>query len=137
MNISRLWISRGAAKADSSLSFASAEKTGSSTGVGSVISSTGSATSENGTLYYLVSTNFFEPLIAIIAGESQSVTADGIQSVSFTGLTQNTSYYTHYVYKDINDNYSNIVVSNSFTTDAVGGGGFILAWANFNRSGVI
>ena len=72
----------------------------------------------NGTLYYYASTNSSETAAVIKAsGNSQVVNSTGVQNVSFTGLTQATTYYAHYVQDDAASNESNVVSSASFTTE--------------------
>ncbi len=89
-------------------------QTGSTTATGTV-----STNEANGTLYRLASTNATE-LVATVkaAALTQSVTATGTQSVSFTGLTPSTTYYAHYVHTDAAGNDSTRVSSASFTTAA-------------------
>lgn len=71
---------------------------------------------DNGTLYYLVSTNATENLATVKAGLSQAVSATGSQSVSVSGLTAATSYYLHYAHTDSAANDSAVVSSAQFTT---------------------
>ena len=71
----------------------------------------------NGTLYYYASQNSSETAATIKAsGSSQAVSATGVQNVTVTGLTQETTYYIHYVHDDSSSNESNVVSSSSFTT---------------------
>lgn len=73
----------------------------------------------NGTLYYYASQNASETASTIKAsGSSQAVVSSGVQNVSYTGLTESTTYYAHYVQDDSSSNESNVVVSASFTTPA-------------------
>ena len=89
--------------------------TGATTASGSVTTDTAS-----GTLYAVVTTSATPPAAADIKtgvgaaySTSQTVTATGIQNVAATGLTGATTYYWHFVH-----NNSNVITSNSFTTDA-------------------
>jgi hypothetical protein len=88
--------------------------TGASTASGTVVTD-----EANGTLYRLASTNATESAATVIAAAlTQTVTATGSQSVSFTGLTPSTAYYAHYVHRDAAGNNSGRVSSSSFTTTA-------------------
>jgi len=99
------------------LSLPTGTSTGSTTGSGTVSTDEG-----NGTLYYYASTNSTETAATIKAsGDSQAVSASGVQNVTFTGLTPSTAYYAHYVHDDAATNESNVVSSTSFTTDAASG----------------
>ena len=83
------------------------------------ISATGTVSTDegNGLLYYYASTSSSETAVTIKAsGSSQAVSASGAQAVTFTGLTQSTTYYAHYVQEDSATNQSNVVSSASFTT---------------------
>lgn len=94
------------------LSLPTGASTGSTTADGTVTTDTG-----EGTLYSLVSENATETDATIIAsGDSQAVNATGIQNVSATGLSPNTSYYYHYV-QVVDTVNSNVVSSAQFTTD--------------------
>ena len=89
--------------------------TGSTTASGTVVTTNDA----NGTLYYWATTNASETAADIKAnGDSQAVTAQGVQAVSITGLTASTTYYIHYVHDDAAANESNVVSSGAFTTDA-------------------
>lgn len=92
------------------LSLASALATGATTATGQV------STDETGTLYFYASENASETAGTIKAESSQAVTATGLQNVSFTGLTENTTYYAHFVQDDASSNESNVLTSASFTT---------------------
>jgi len=99
------------------LSLPTGTTTGSTTASGTVSTDEG-----NGTLYYYASTNSTETAATIKAsGDSQAVSASGVQNVTFTGLTESTTYYAHYVQDDTATNESNTQHSASFTTDAAGG----------------
>jgi hypothetical protein len=77
----------------------------------------------NGTLYTLFSTNATETASTIrSSGQSQAVTATGVQTVNKTGLTASTTYYAHHVHDDAvgTPNVSNVVHSASFATPAAG-----------------
>ncbi len=92
--------------------------TGSSTANGSV-----STNEANGTLYRYASTNATETVATVKAsGQTSSVSAIGVQTVSFTGLLPSTTYYAHYVHRDAAGNDSSRVSSASFATSAGGGG---------------
>jgi hypothetical protein len=73
----------------------------------------------NGTLYRLISANASATVAAVKAGQSQPVTATGVQTVSLTGLTAETSYYVHFVQTDAAGNDSTVLTSSQFTTLAV------------------
>lgn len=90
-----------------------ATATGQTTASGSVTTDEG-----NGTLYYLASANSTESAATVKGGGSQAVTGTGVQNVSFTSLTAETSYYPHYVHVDAADNESNVASGSQFTTDA-------------------
>jgi hypothetical protein len=94
--------------------------TGTSTGT---TTATGAVTTDegNGTLYYLASANATETAGAVIAsGQSQAVSATGVQNVSLTGLTPASVYYLHYVHRDAANNASARVSSSSFSTSTTG-----------------
>jgi hypothetical protein len=97
------------------LTSATGTKTGDTTASGSVSTDTAS-----GTLYAVVTTSATPPSSADIktgAGAvyatNKTVTATGAQAFHATGLTASTTYYWHFIHND-----SNIITSNSFTTDA-------------------
>lgn len=91
-----------------------ASATGQATASGSVTTDEG-----NGTLFYLTTANASEAASNIISlGDSQAVSATGVQSVTITGLTADTAYYTHYVHQDAAGNNSTVSVSAQFTTEA-------------------
>lgn len=97
------------------LSLPTGTETGAQTADGTVTTD-----ESNGTLYFYVSTNSSETAGTIKAsGDNQSVTAIGVQNVSFINLTPSTVYYAHYVHDDASTNESNVVSSASFTTDAI------------------
>lgn len=98
------------------LSSASATTTGSTTASGSVTTDEG-----NGTLYYLGSSNSSELAAVIKAGQSKSVSATGIQSVTLSGLTPETSYYLHFLHRDASGNDSDPLSTSQFTTEASSG----------------
>ena len=95
------------------LTLATGVSTGETTATGTVTTD-----ENNGTLYYLISTNISETSVAIKAGSSQVVSATGIQNVSFTSLTQGTFYYIHYLHTDTDTNDSNVARSAVFATDS-------------------
>jgi hypothetical protein len=113
-------------------------KTGAKTGSGTVSTNTGS-----GTLYYYASTNSTESVATIKAsGASQAVSGTGSQSVSFTGLTSNTTYYAHYAHNAAGQDstaanstpgfltdplFSNVVNSGSILTDSPAATGVTLS----------
>lgn len=101
-------------------------QTGSTTASGTVSTDEG-----NGTLDAVVTTSATTPSAAQIqAGQdhtgaaaaatdlNNTVSATGVQNVSFTGLTAATTYYVHYVHEDAAANVSTAVTSASFTTAA-------------------
>lgn len=104
--------------------------TGSSTGSGSVSTDEG-----NGTLYWVVTTSATSPSAAQVkAGNdhtgsaavdsgNQAVSGTGVQNVSggFTGLTESTTYYAHYMHEDAATNQSSVSSADGFTTDAASG----------------
>ena len=90
--------------------------TGTSTGA-TTASGTVTTDEANGTLYRMASTNATETAAVVVAAAlSQTVTATGVQNVTFTGLTASTTYYAHYVHDDAATNRSARVSSASFTT---------------------
>lgn len=94
------------------LSSPTGTETGSATADGSVSTDEG-----NGTLYYYASTNSTETAATIKAnGDSQAVSVSGVQNVSFSGLTESTAYYAHYVQDDASSNESTVASSTQFTT---------------------
>lgn len=79
----------------------------------------------NGTLYAVATTSVTPPGETDIRdgtgaayATSQAVSATGVQNVSATGLTAETTYYWHFLHDDAAGNASNIATSASFTTDA-------------------
>ena len=96
------------------LSLPTASETGATTAAG-----TATTDEAKGILHYLATENATETAATIKAGSSQSVIGTGVQNVSFTGLTAETTYYAHYVQDDPSSNESNVVNSTSFTTEAV------------------
>lgn len=96
------------------LSSPTGTQTGSTTASGSV-----STNEANGTLYRLASVNATESAATIQAASLiQSVTATGVQNVTFTGLQAGTQYYAHYVHVDAAGNVSAVAKSAAFTTAA-------------------
>lgn len=96
------------------LSSAAGTATGTTTATATVSTTIGS-----GTLYYMVSANTTETASTIKAsGASQAVSASGTQSVSFTGLTAATQYYTHFV-QVANAQDSNVANGSGFMTASV------------------
>ena len=82
---------------------------------------TGTVTTDeaNGTLFYLVSESAVVSQSNVISlGESQAVSATGVQNVSVSALTASTDYYMHYVHRDAAGNNSTVSVSAQFTTEA-------------------
>ena len=109
-------------------------QTGATTATGTVSTDEG-----NGTLDAVVTTSATTPSVAQIqAGQDHTgsaaaatdldntVSATGVQNVSFTGLTASTTYYIHYVHQDAAGNDSNTVTSASFTTTTSATEGFTL-----------
>lgn len=99
------------------LSSPTGTKIDSTTASGSVTTNEGA-----GTLYRLASTNATETAATIKAANlTTAVTATGAISVSFTGLSPNTTYYAHYVQDDAASPANTSIVANStsFTTDAL------------------
>lgn len=98
---------------------------GSDAGTGSV-----DTDGDDGTLYFFVSTSATPPATSAIfkAGTgaadsgSQAVSGTGTQSISggFTGLSEDTTYYAHYMHEDANGNQSNVSTADGFTTAASG-----------------
>ena len=123
MRLSRIYLHSGSDVTDPLLTLPTGTKTGSSTADGTVVSKTTTAQTGAGTLYYLASTSATATRSDVIAGDSQAVTSDGQQSVSWTGLSASTEYYPHYLFLDKQGRYSNVATGTSFTTDSGGGGG--------------
>jgi len=67
--------------------------TGPFSGTGTVTTNTA-----NGTLYYITTTSPTALLAAVKAGNSQPVTASGLQNITITGLAASTGYYNHFVH---------------------------------------
>lgn len=122
--VSRIRLNRGGEAVAPVLSEPTGTETGSTTASGTVYLKTTSAYKEGGTLYYYTTTSTFQTRDDIIAsGDTQTVTADGSQSVTITGLSASQAYYIHYAYTDFVETKSSVVVSATFTTEADGGGG--------------
>jgi hypothetical protein len=108
------------------LSSAEGTQTGATTANLTVNTDTGA-----GTLYWVATTSATAPSAAqIIAGQnhlgaaavngSRSVTASGPQAFGITGLTGSTTYWAHFLHRDVALNNSNVTtVSASFTTTSV------------------
>jgi len=93
--------------------------TGVTTGDGTVTTNVGV-----GTLYFFVSITATPPSsVDIVDGTgatnfgNQTVAATGVQNVSATGLSGNTTYYIHYMHRD-GASDSNISTADGFTTSA-------------------
>ena len=100
--------------------------TTSTTATGSV-----STNEANGTLHRYVSTNASESAATVKAASlTTTVTATGVQNVSFTGLTANTTYYAHYVHRDAAGNDSAVSSSASFLTPALATATFTIPLVN-------
>lgn len=109
-------ISRGGDTTAPTLTSPTGTQTGANTANGSV-----STNEANGTLYRFASLSATETGAAVKAANiTSTVTATGVQNVSFTGLTQNTAYFAHYLHRDAAGNDSAVVTSASFTTAAGG-----------------
>lgn len=93
------------------LTNATATQTGQTTASGSVTTN-----EAGGTLYRMVSVNASESAATVKAGSSSTVTAAGVQSVAFTGLTAGTTYYPHYLHRDGAGNDSAVANGPAFTT---------------------
>lgn len=94
---------------------ATATATGPTTATASVTTDDG-----NGTLYFLASTNVTESAATVKAALSQSVTADGEQSIGLSALDPETTYYVHFV--QINGaslESASVVTTNAITTPAI------------------
>lgn len=77
------------------------------------------STNEAGTLWHLLTaTSAPASVAAIKAGTSQAMGSTGVQNVSGSGLSADTTRFIQYYAEDASGNGSNIVVSSSFTTDA-------------------
>jgi hypothetical protein len=88
-------------------------QTGQTTATATVVTDEG-----NGTLYYIVTQNATETAATVKAGASKAVTATGTQSVSFSGLTAGTTYYSHFLHRDAAGNDSTVANGPGFTTAA-------------------
>lgn len=93
------------------LTNATATQTGQTTASGAVTTN-----EAGGTLYRMVSVNASESAATVKAGASSTVTAAGVQSVAFTGLTAGTTYYPHYLHRDGAGNDSAVANGPAFTT---------------------
>ena len=118
MRVSRFWLNNGSDVTNPILTLPTGIETGGTTADGTVVVTLTSAQSAVGTLYYIASTFAVLSNADIIAGSSQATTAEGSQAISFTDLFGSTVYYAHYLYLDSQGQYSNQVVSSSFTTEA-------------------
>lgn len=97
------------------LSLATATATGSSSLAGTVTTNEG-----NGTLYYLASINSSETALTVKSSTlTQTVSASGLLTVAISGLEPSTSYYIHYLHRDVANNDSAVLSSSSVTTDGV------------------
>lgn len=74
----------------------------------------------NGTAYWITTANVTELLATVEAGNSQPITASGVQFVTSSGLTPETNYYNHFFQRDLAGNPSNVISSELFTTPAAG-----------------
>lgn len=95
---------------------------------GSALGATGASGSvstneANGTLYWVTTINASELAATVKAGSSQAVTATGVQNVTSSGLTPETTYRNHFVHRDAAGNDSTVSSSAEFTTGAIGTGG--------------
>lgn len=97
---------------------------------------TGTVTTDTagGTLYWTVTQSATPPAASVIKqGQSQSVPAAGLRSVSGAGLSSETTYYVHYLHAR-NGLDSAIVTSASFTTEAAGAGSGTVTISVLGRS---
>jgi hypothetical protein len=104
-------IASGTVAALPQLSAVSAQTTGPNSCTAEVSTDTGA-----GTLYWDI-TEAPTPPAGITTAQSQPVTAAGIQTVTATGLSANTTYYVHFVQSDGAGHESPPVSSQAFTTD--------------------
>lgn len=91
--------------------------TGTNTGPFSGLGSVTSDTAE-GTLYYITTTNSTATVPAVKAGNTQPVTAAGVQDITITGLNESTGYYNHFVHRDAAGNDSLVSSSAQWFTEA-------------------
>jgi hypothetical protein len=99
------------------LSSPTATQTGASTATGTVSTNQG-----NGSLYTLVSTSATATASEVKAGQVQSVTVTGTQSVSIAGLAASTTYYPHYLHRNRSGLDSAVATGAGFMTAADGAG---------------
>lgn len=99
------------------LSSPTGTQTGSTTGTSTV-----STNEANGTIYAFLSTSATPPTAAnlktgtgAVSSASQAVSATGVQTVNWVGLTASTTYYTHWLHRDAAGNDSAIVSGAGFT----------------------
>jgi len=105
-------IASGLVQGAPQLSAISASPIGETGYSGTVTTDTGA-----GTLYWMVSTSSAPPTMgALMAAESQAVTASGVQSVSGGALVPDTDYYLHVVQEDGAGHASAVLSSSVFTT---------------------
>lgn len=98
------------------LSAPTATANGSNAGTGSVTTD-----EDNGTLYYMASTNATETAATVKTGATQGITSAGAKNVAVNGLAASTLYYLHYLHRDAAGNDSAVANSGSFTTAAPAG----------------
>ena len=85
---------------------------------------TGAVTTDedNGTLYFLATTNATESAATVKAGGATggtlAISSTGVKNINVSGLTPATVYYLHYVHRDAAGNDSERVSSASFTTSS-------------------
>lgn len=72
----------------------------------------------NGTLYWVTTINASESAATVKAGNSQAVAATGLQNVTSSGLTPETTYRNHFLHRDAAGNDSTVSSSGTFTTPA-------------------
>ncbi|MEL6952855.1 MAG: hypothetical protein AAFN09_13465 [Pseudomonadota bacterium] len=115
MNITGTITLSGQIIAPPSLSGLSAAANGATGWVGSVTTDT-----DNGTLFYLISSSASESDAAVKAGQSRAVNATGAIPLSGGGLSAETTYYLHVLHRDSSGNDSAQPTPVSFTTGTAG-----------------
>jgi hypothetical protein len=109
-----LSVMTDAAPVTPALSAPTAAAAGATAGLGTVTTN-----KAGGTLFWAASANASESGATVKAGQSQAVTLDGVQGVYAPGLTPETTYRIHYLYRDAQGAETAVSSSGTFTTLAM------------------